>query len=113
MEGCKVGSSTPLYSQVVASRGKKPIETAGGPLGEGKRNIEEEHDLTNTREDNIIKENEEEDKKQETKKMQKGPCKPKAEVTPRVVLNNPLLLAHRDHMRSYAIISKFMGVWPT
>lgn len=45
-------------------------------------------------------------------KAQKGPCKPKAEVTPRVVLNDPALQAHRDHMRTYAIICKFMAVWP-
>jgi len=45
--------------------------------------------------------------------MQKGPCKPKAEVTPRVVLNDPSLQAHMDHMRTYVIICKFMGLWPT
>jgi len=58
MEGHKGGSSTPSYSQAVASRGKKPIETARGPSGERKRNIEEEWDLTKTREDNRTKENE-------------------------------------------------------
>lgn len=52
MEGRKGGSSTPSYSQAVAIRGKKPIETTRGPLGEGKNNIEEEQDLTKTREDN-------------------------------------------------------------
>ena len=46
-------------------------------------------------------------------KAQKGPCKTKVEVTPRVVLNGPALQAHRDHMRTYAIICKFMGLWPT
>ena len=48
-----------------------------------------------------------------TDKNQKGPCKPKAEITPRVVLNNPELQAHREHMQTYAIICKFMGLWPT
>ena len=76
--------------------------------------MEEDKDLTRPKEDNSTKENEEEDKKQgEKNKAQKGPCKPKAEVTPRVVLNDPALEAHRDHMRTYAIICKFMGLWPT
>ena len=61
-----------------------------------------------------MKDKEEEDKKQGAKnKAQKGPYKPKAEVTPRVVLNDPALQAHKDHMRTYAIICKFMGLWPT
>jgi len=63
MQGRKGGSSTPSYKQVVASWGKKPIETTKVPLEEGKRNLEEEYDLTKTREDNRTKENEEEDKK--------------------------------------------------
>ena len=46
-------------------------------------------------------------------KAQKGPCKPKVEVTPRVVLNDPSLQVHRDHILTYAIICEFMGLWPT
>lgn len=99
MEGCKGGSSTPSYKQVVASRGKKPLENDKGTSEEGKRNMEEELDGTKTRENNSTKDNEEEDKKQETKdKRKKGPCKPKAEITPRVVLNDLALQTHRDHM---------------
>lgn len=57
---------------------------------------------------------EEEDKKQEEKnKKQKGPCKSKTVVTPRVVLSDPALQAHGDHMTTYAIICKFMGLWTT
>ena len=75
--------------------------------------MEEDQDLIKSRENNSIKENEEEDKEQGAKnKAQKGPCKPKVEVTPRVVLNDPALQAHRDHMRTYGIICKFMGLWP-
>lgn len=111
MEGYKGGSSTPSYSKVLASPRKKPIEITRGPSQEWKRNIEEEHDLTNTREDNRTKENEEEDKKQEVEsKTQKGPCKLKAQVTARVVLNDPSLQKH--YMQTYAIICKFMGLWP-
>jgi len=29
----------------------------------------------------------------------------------RVVLNDPALQAHRDHMQTYAIICKFMRLW--
>ena len=63
MEGRKGGSSTPFYRQAVAIWGKKPIETAKGPLGEGKRNMEEDQDFTKSREENNTKEIEEEDKK--------------------------------------------------
>ena len=114
MEGRKGGISTPSYKHVVATRVKKPIENERGSSEEGKRNIEEEQDGTKLRENNSTKENEEEDKKQRTKdKAQKGPCKPKAEITPRVVLNDPALQVHRDHTQTYAIICKFMGLWPT
>lgn len=34
-------------------------------------------------------------------------------ITPRVVLNNLALQEHREHMETYAIICKFMGLWPT
>ena len=29
------------------------------------------------------------------------------------MLNNPALQVHREHMGTYAIICKFMGLWPT
>lgn len=43
----------------------------------------------------------------------KGPCKPKTKTTPRVILNNPKPQANREHMGTYAIICKFMGLWPS
>ena len=53
-------------------------------------------------------------KKQRTKdKNKKGPCKPKAKITPKVILNDPALQAYREHMWTYVIIYKFMGLWPT
>ena len=98
----------------MASRGKKPIENDRGTSEEGKRNIVNALDGTKTRENDNTKDNEEEEKEQGKKdKAQKGPCKPKVEITPRVVLNDPTLQAHRDHMRTYAIIFRFMGLWPT
>ena len=76
--------------------------------------MEEDQEGNKSGENNITKEKEEKDKERGAKnKAQKGPCKPKAEVTPRVVLNDPALQAHRDHMRTYAIICKFVGLWPT
>ena len=44
-------------------------------------------------------------------KYQKGPCRPKMEITSRVVLTDPVLQEHREHMGTYAIIYKFMGIW--
>jgi len=76
--------------------------------------MEEEKEGITTKENNSTKDKEEDDKEQGAKtKAQKSPCKPKTEVRPRVVLNDPSLQAQRDHMRTYAIICKFMGVWPT
>lgn len=43
-------------------------------------------------------------------RIRTGPCKPRASITPRVVLSDPAL---QEHMASYAVICKFMGVWPT
>lgn len=69
------------------------------------RNSEEEQDGQKSKENNITKENEEEVKENGTKnKAQIGPRKPKAIVTHTVVLNEPSLQAHRDHMQTYAII---------
>lgn len=42
-----------------------------------------------------------------------GPFKPKYNIKPRVVLNDPALQEHRDHMATYAVICKFMGIWLT
>jgi hypothetical protein len=35
------------------------------------------------------------------------------DIIPRVILSDPALQAHRDHMTEHAIICKFMGIWPT
>lgn len=71
---------------------------------EGGKNREEETECNKKKEKEGTKD-EENDKKQGTKDMkQKGPCKPKAEITPRVILNNLELQAHKEHMQTYAII---------
>ena len=99
IEGRRGGSSTPSYKEAIASRGKKPLEKARGTMEDGKRNMEEEIGEAMNKENNGTKDKEENDKKQGTiDKNQKGPCKPKAEITPRVILNNLELQVHREHM---------------
>ena len=59
-------------------------------------------------------EEKEEDRGQGTENRAKmGPCKPKTINKPRVILNDLALQAHKDHMENYAIICKFMGIWPS
>eukprot|EP00253_Pinus_taeda_P016889 PITA_16889 len=60
--GDKGGSSTPSYKEVVANRGKKPMEYDKGPPQGRKRKSEQEQDGNKSRENNSTKENEEEDK---------------------------------------------------
>lgn len=77
------------------------------------KNSEEEQNGQESKEKSNIKENEEEDKEQGTKiKAHMCPCKLKAAVIPRVTLNEPALQEHREYMQTYAIICKFMGLWP-
>ena len=105
MDECRGGSSTPFYKEVVANKGKKPLESGRGNTKEGGKNKEEETENIKLKENDGIKDKEDNDKKQGTKdKKQKGPCKPKAEITPRVILNDPALQVHREHMQTYAII---------
>lgn len=114
MEARRGGSSTPSYKDVVTSRGKKPLENDSSTEEERRGIPNEKIGGTRTKKKKDAKDKEEEDKIQEAKdKKQKGPCKPKAEISPKVVLNDLALRAHRDHMRTYAIICKFMGLWPT
>jgi len=114
MENHRGGSSTPSYKEAVANKSKKLPENARVPVEEGRKNMEEEIEGTKLKENNGTKDKEEDGKKRGAKdKRQKGPCKPKVEITPRVVLNDLALQTHRDHMRTYAIICKFMSLWPT
>lgn len=111
MEGHRGGRAYPSFKEVVASRGKKPLESTKGASGGGKETMEEERTGGNTEGINGTKDKEGEDKKQGTEdKKQKGPYKPNAKINPRVVLNDPALQAYRDHMQTYAIICKFMGL---
>lgn len=40
-----------------------------------------------------------------------GVYKPKSTIICRVVLSDPTLQVHRDHMAEYVVICKFMGIW--
>lgn len=74
------------------------MEEVRSLANEGKESREDEQERVNDRENNSTKEKEDNDKETVAKtKAQKGPCKPKSEVTPRVVLNDPALQAHKDH----------------
>lgn len=42
-----------------------------------------------------------------------GIFKTKSSTIPWVILSDPALQAHRDHMTEHAMICKFMGLWPT
>lgn len=92
MEGHRGWSSTPSYKEAIANKGKKPPDYCRGTVEEGRRKREVETEGTKMKENESTKDNEEDDKKQGTKdKKQKGQCKPKAEITPKVVLNDPAL----------------------
>eukprot|EP00253_Pinus_taeda_P032209 PITA_32209 len=89
----------------MASKGKKPVEEDRDPPAEKQRIREKEREESESKENSNNKESKEVDKEQGTKdKTQRGPCKPKTTITPRIVLNDPALQAHRDHMYTYAII---------
>ena len=114
MEGGKGGSSTPSYKDASANKGKTTELNNKGIVGKKNRDNAKGTEWTKTKVNSGIKDKEEEDKRQGTRhKYQKGSCRPKMEITPRVVLNDPALQAHREHMGTYAIICKFMGIWPS
>ena len=114
MVGGRGGSLPPSYKEVVASRSKSPMGNNGYCSNERIKENEKEMGRPKPR-----KTVAQWTKRKKTKvtiqeiKRQKGPCKPKAETTPRVILNDLALQVHREHMGSYAIIYKFMGLWPT
>lgn len=99
----------------MASRGKSHLGNVRGFVEEeSSLNNEKQTNGENSKENRSTKDKEEEDNNQGIMgKKQNGPCRPKMEITPRVVLNNPALQELREHMETYAIIYKFMGLWPT
>jgi len=119
MEGQGGGSSTPSYSNVVSSRSKevslngfrKPTEV------EKKRQTQKIQKEANQMNRNRLTgrsggERLGDSSQKNEYKYATGPCKPRSTIKPRVVLNDPALQVHRDHMVTYAVICKFIGIWP-
>lgn len=109
-----------FYNNVVSNRGRagkknKPLHS----LEDTTKNIETQkaegnntHAEQGTHEEDR-QEEKAEDRGQGTENRTKmGLCKPKTNTKPRVILNDPALQEHRDHMANYAIMCKFMGIWP-
>lgn len=92
MEGARGGSSTPSYKDAVAGKGKTPIISNKSFVNGRNRDKEKETDGNKTMENSSTKDKEEEDKSHGARdKKQKGPCKPIAEIIPRIILNDPAL----------------------
>ena len=100
---------SPSYSQAVSNRYKKRLEAETRIFGGGKQDNSGTQEQENTqeevrREKHIEGENHNVDTRNRT-----GPCKPRETITPRVVLSDLVLQAHREHMATYVIICKFAG----
>lgn len=91
MESREGRSSTPSHSQAVSNRLKKPLEAETRVLGGGKPENKSSQGQENMqeevrREKRIEGENQNADTRNRT-----GPCKPRATITPQVVLSDPVL----------------------
>lgn len=121
MEAQGGGRSTPSYSKVVSSRGKVGNKSKPPHSLEDMTKIletQKEEGCKTHVEDGTHEEDPSEGKAQDRgqrveNRTKMGPCKPKSSNKPWVILNDPALQEHRDHMTSYAIICKFMGIWLT
>lgn len=65
MDGCRGGSSTPSYKEVVTNKGKKPLELGKINTKEGGKNREEETESIKAKENDDTKDKEENDKNRE------------------------------------------------
>lgn len=80
------------YKNIVANRSKSPTGSSKGCMNERNMDNEKETYGTRTKENSSTKDKEEEDKSLGSRdRKQKGPCKAKAKITPRVILNDPAL----------------------
>lgn len=111
--GVKGGSSAPSYSHVVSNRFKKPMEAETESIERGKPENSKSQGKAKTQEEVRRKKRIAGDSQKYDPKSRLGPCKPKISITPRVVLSDPVLQAHREHMVNYVVIWEFMGLWPT
>jgi hypothetical protein len=42
-----------------------------------------------------------------------GKCIPQAPSTPKYVINTPRIEEQKQYMRDYALVGKFLGLWPS
>lgn len=92
MEGWRGRSSTLSYKEAITSKGKVPLENVKGPAEKGDRNNDKERDGTKPKENSSTKGKDEGDINEGARdKKQRGPFKPKEEITHRFVLNDPAL----------------------
>jgi len=113
------GSSTPSYINVVSNKGRAGKKN--NPLHSSEdttKNTETQKvEGSNTHaEKGTHKEDKQEEKAQDRgqgteNRTKMGPCKPKTNTKSWVILKDPALQEHMDHMENYAIICKFMGIW--
>lgn len=109
------GSSAPSYNHIVANKNKetdlhhfkKPTE--GITEDNNTEKIKTHKQRANHEEDSREKRKEGSSQKDAPLRATGG-CKPKSTITPWVVLSDPVLQVHRDHMTEHAIICKFMGM---
>lgn len=112
MEGQEGGSSTPSYNEAIYNRFKKPPGIEDGVL----RGRKQENRSSMGKEDSqeeVKREKKTGENQNDDTRNWSGPCKPRETITTRVVLIDPALQAHREHMATYAVICKFMELWPT
>jgi len=73
-------------------------------LGGGKQDNRGTQEQDNTQEEARREKQTEGENQNVDTKIRTGPCKPKATITPRVVLSDPMLQVHREHMVTYALL---------
>ena len=114
------GRFTPSYNNVVSNRSKEASlnnfqkPTMARQRKNGTQKLESNKSLEKEGiHEEIRREMKSGDSGQRTKNISTtGPCKPKKNIKPWVVLNDPTLQVHKDQMATYVVIRKFMGIWP-
>jgi len=121
MEGQGGGSCIPSYSNVVSNKSRgtgpnkqknmkeKETRTSNTQEPEGSKPHEEEGTHEGIREGKKVGDNGQRLESRSTMR----PCKPKFNIKAWGILNDPSLREHKDHMATYVVICKFMGIWPT
>lgn len=118
MAGRGGGNCSPSYNQIVANRNKETNlhrfkkSTKGITEDPNTGNIKPHEQRENHEEDSMEKRKEGSSRKDAPLRVIEG-YKPKSTNTPWVILSDPVLQVHRDHIVTHAIICKFMWTWLT